>query len=212
MKYTAIIFDLDGVICHTDQYHYQAWKAVADELNIYFDETINNRLRGVSRMESFEIILERYPSTMPEADKIKWAAKKNDMYVNLLKNLTPEDVSPEVQHTLDTLKKSGYKMAIGSSSKNAQLILSQIGLLGYFDAIADGTHISNSKPHPEVFLKGAAFLDVLPELCLVVEDAESGVEAAINAGMDSAAIGDAVHCGKGTYNLERFSDLLDIVI
>ena len=211
MKYTAIIFDLDGVICHTDKYHYQAWKAVADELDIYFDETINNRLRGVSRMESFEIILERYPSAMPEEEKVKWAEKKNAVYVNLLKNLTPADVSREVRDTLDELRRSGLKLAIGSSSKNARLILSQVGLPDFFDAIADGTHISNSKPHPEVFLKGAAYLGVTPECCLVVEDAESGVQAAINAGMDSAAIGDAVNCGKGTYNLERFSDLLGVV-
>ena len=211
MKYTAIIFDLDGVICHTDKYHYQGWKAVADELNIYFDEQINNRLRGVSRMESFEIVLERYPSVMPEEEKVNWAAKKNDIYVDLLKNLTPEDVTPEVKNTLDELKKLGLKMAIGSSSKNAQMILNRIGLLDFFDAIADGTHISNSKPHPEVFLKAASFLGVDPKICLVVEDAESGVEAALAAGMDAAAIGDAVHSGKGTYNLAVFSDLLAIV-
>jgi len=211
MKYTAIIFDLDGVICHTDQYHYRAWKAVADELAIYFDENINNRLRGVSRMESFEIVLERYPGVMSEEEKVKWAEKKNAVYVGLLKNLVPADVSREVRDTLDALKASGLKLAIGSSSKNAQLILNQVGLLDFFDAIADGTHISNSKPDPEVFLKAAADLGVAPNDCLVVEDAESGVEAAINAGMDSAAIGDAVNCGKGTYNLEKFSDLIGIV-
>jgi len=209
MKYKAIIFDLDGVICHTDKYHYQGWKAVADELDIYFDEIINNRLRGVSRMESFEIVLERYThGKMSEEDKIKWATKKNDIYVDLLKNLSPSDVSEDVKNTLDKLKNAGVKMAIGSSSKNAQFILKQIGLLDYFDAIADGTHISNSKPHPEVFLKAADFLGVKPDTCLVVEDAESGVEAAIAAGMDVAAIGDAVHCGKGTYALGVFSDLL----
>jgi len=209
MKYTAIIFDLDGVICHTDKYHYQAWKAVADEIGIYFDETINNRLRGVSRMESFEIILERYNGTMPEDEKVKWATKKNDFYKELLKNLRPADVSPDVELSLKKLKDSGYKMAIGSSSKNAQFILSQIDYADFFDAIADGTHISNSKPHPEVFLKAADFLGVAPEKCMVVEDAESGVEAALAAGMDVAAIGDAVYCGKATYNLESFSDLLD---
>lgn len=208
MKYKAIIFDLDGVICHTDKYHYLGWKAVADELGIYFDEIINNRLRGVSRMESFEIVLERYQGEMSEDDKIKWATKKNDIYVDLLKNLSPADVSEDVKSTLDKLKKAGTKMAIGSSSKNAQFILGQIGLLDYFDAIADGTHISNSKPHPEVFLKAADFLGVEPKICLVVEDAESGVEAALAAGMDVAAIGDAVHCGKGTYNLAVFSDLM----
>jgi len=111
---------------------------------------------------------------------------------------------------LETLK-NGFKLAIGSSSKNAQLILSRIGWLDFFDAIVDGTHISHSKPHPEVFLKAAGFVNVIPKSCLVVEDAESGLDAAFAAGMDAAAIGDAVHCGRGTYNLEKFSDLLDIV-
>jgi len=211
MKYDAIIFDLDGVICHTDQHHYRAWKAIANELNIHFDEAINNRLRGVSRMESFEIILELYPTTMSEGDKVKWATKKNDIYVSLLANLTPEDVSPEVITTLEKLRKAGYKLAIGSSSKNAQLILLQIGLSNFFNIIVDGTHISNSKPHPEVFLKGAESLGISPNSCLVIEDAESGVDAALAAGMDVAAIGDAVNCGKGTHNLSCFSDILNIV-
>ena len=209
-KYNAIIFDLDGVICHTDKYHYQGWKAVADELDIYFDEVINNRLRGVSRMQSFEIVLERYNGVMPEEEKIKWAAKKNDIYVSLLQNLTPADVTPDVLHTLKTMKSQGYKLAIGSASKNAPFILERIGVIGFFDAIADGNHITYSKPHPEVFLKGAEFLGVEPGACLVVEDAESGIEAAIAAGMHAAAIGDAVNCGKGHYNLAKLSDLLDI--
>ena len=212
MKFKAIIFDLDGVICHTDKYHYQGWKAIADELGIYFDETINNRLRGVSRMESFEIILERYSSTMSEEDKVKWAAKKNDIYVGLLQKLTSKDVTEEVINTLNSLKQSGLVLAIGSSSKNARTILSQIGLSDYFDAISDGNNISNSKPHPEVFLKAASYVGVEPGDCLVVEDAESGVEAALAAGMEAAAIGDAVHCGKGNYNLNTFSDLLGVVL
>jgi len=212
MKYSVIIFDLDGVICHTDWYHFQAWKSIADELDIHFDETINNRLRGVSRMESFEIILELYPIAMQPGDKEKWAAKKNDIYVGLLANLTPADVSLEVKNTLEKLKESGCKLAIGSSSKNAQLILSQIGLLDFFDVIVDGTHIKNSKPHPEVFLLGAESVGMPSISCLVVEDAESGVNAAIAAGMDVAAIGDAVNCGKGTYNLSSFADILGIVI
>ena len=210
-KYSAIIFDLDGVICHTDMYHYQGWKAVADELGIYFDEKINNRLRGVSRMQSFEIVLERYNGAMDEAEKVKWAERKNDIYVDLLKNLTPADVTQDVLHTLETLKSQGYKLAIGSASKNAPFILERIGVMGYFDAIADGNHITYSKPHPEVFLKAAEFLGVKPGACLVVEDAESGLEAAKAAGMASAAIGDAVRCGKGDYNLTKLSDLLGVV-
>lgn len=210
MKYTAIIFDLDGVICHTDKYHYQAWKAVADELGIYFDETINNRLRGVSRMESFEIILERYEGSMTMEEKESWTTKKNDIYKELLKNMSPADLSAEVKDTLDELRNRGAKLAIGSSSKNAKFILGQLGIGDYFDAISDGNNISNSKPDPEVFVKAAAFVNEKPENCMVVEDAKAGLEAAIAGGMDCAAIGDAVSCNMATYNLTTFADLLKV--
>lgn len=207
MKYRAIIFDLDGVICHTDKYHYQAWKAVADKLGIYFDEAINNRLRGVSRMESFEIILERYEGAMSEEEKVRYAAEKNEIYKELLKNMAPGDLSPEVKDTLDALRLAGAKLAIGSSSKNARFILERLGLDGYFDAISDGNNITNSKPDPEVFVKAASFVGEKPEDCLVVEDAKAGLEAAIAGKMDCAAIGDAVKCGLADYNLETFADL-----
>lgn len=210
MKYEAIIFDLDGVICHTDKYHYEAWKAVADKLNIYFDEDINNRLRGVSRMESFDIILEKYDGVMPEEEKIKYAEEKNDIYKNLLKNMSPKDLSEEVKYTLVELRNKGIKLAIGSSSKNAKFILNQIGLGNFFDTISDGNNITKSKPDPEVFLKAAEFLNINPEKCLVVEDAEAGVIAAIVAKMECVAVGDAVKCNKATYNLNSFKDLLNI--
>ncbi len=211
MKYRAVIFDLDGVICHTDKYHYQAWKAVADELGIYFDQVINNRLRGVSRMESFEIILERYEGTMSQEEKTAYTEKKNNIYKELLKNMSPADLSLEVKETLEGLRGKGLKLAIGSSSKNARFILGQIGLGEYFDAISDGNNISKSKPDPEVFVKAAGFLGEKPEDCLVVEDAKAGLEAAIGGGMDCAAIGDAVLSGLGTYNLDTFQDLLKAV-
>ncbi len=207
MRYRAIIFDLDGVICHTDKYHYLAWKQVADELNIYFDETINNRLRGVSRMESFEIILERYDGVMSEQDKITYAARKNEVYKELLKNMSPTDLSDEVKTTLDALRSQGHKLAIGSSSKNAGFILNQLGLGDYFDAVSDGNNITNSKPDPEVFVKAAQFVGEKPEDCLVVEDAEAGLQAAIAGGMECAAIGEAASCGLATWNLNTFSDL-----
>ena len=211
MKYEAIIFDLDGVICFTDKYHYQAWKAVADKLGIYFDEVINNRLRGVSRMESFEIILERYDGVMSEEDKIAYTTKKNDIYKELLKNMSPADLSSEVKKTLDALRAKGLKLAIGSSSKNTPFILGQLGLGDYFDAISDGNNITKSKPDPEVFVKASQFVETPADKCLVVEDAKAGLEAAIGGGMDCAAIGDAVKSGLGTYNLTMFSDLLKVV-
>ena len=211
MKYQGIIFDLDGVICSTDHYHYLAWKALADRLGIYFDETINNRLRGVSRMASLEIVLERSAAAYTEEEKAAFAEEKNNLYRELLKNMSPADLSPEVKETLDALRARGLKLGIGSSSKNTKFILSQIGLGDYFDKISDGTNITRSKPDPEVFLKGAEYLELATAACLVVEDAKAGIEAAAAAGMDSAAIGDAVQCGLATYNLTRFADLLNCV-
>lgn len=211
MKYKGIIFDLDGVICSTDHYHYLAWKALADKLGAYFDETINNRLRGVSRMASLDIVLERYDGTLTEEEKLAAAEEKNATYRELLKQMTPADLSDEVKTTLDALRAKGLLLGIGSSSKNTKFILSRIGLGDYFDKISDGTNITRSKPDPEVFVKAAQFLELAPEDCLVVEDAKAGVEAALAAGMDAAAIGDAVSCGLATYNLGRFSDLLRVV-
>ena len=205
----AIIFDLDGVICFTDRYHYQAWKALADRLGIYFDETINNRLRGVSRMESLEIILERADRQYSDEEKEAFAAEKNALYRGLLENMSPADLSAEVKDTLDELRRRGYLLAIGSSSKNTGFILERIGLSGYFDAVADGTDITRSKPDPEVFLVAAEKLGISPEQCAVVEDAKAGIEAAKAAGMTAIALlGDAAHCGLEDENPESFQALL----
>lgn len=208
----AVIFDLDGVICFTDKYHYQAWKALADKLGIYFDEKINNRLRGVSRMASLEIILERADKTYTQEEKEAFAEEKNDNYKELLKNMKESDLSEEVKTTLEELRARGYLLAIGSSSKNTKFILGQLGLGNFFDAIADGTDITHSKPDPEVFLKAAEKLGMKPEDCAVVEDAKAGIEAAKAANMTALALdGDARDCGMQDYNLEGFSDLLNIL-
>ena len=208
----AVIFDLDGVICFTDKYHYQAWKALADKLGIYFDEKINNRLRGVSRMASLEIILERADKTYTQEEKEAKKKKKNDNYKELLKNMKESDLSEEVKTTLEELRARGYLLAIGSSSKNTKFILGQLGLGDFFDAIADGTDITHSKPDPEVFLKAAEKLGMKPEDCAVVEDAKAGIEAAKAANMTALALdGDARDCGMQDYNLEGFFDLLNIL-
>ncbi len=211
MKYKGIIFDLDGVICSTDHYHYLAWKALADRLGAYFDETINNRLRGVSRMASLEIVLERYDGTLTEEEKLAAAEEKNNTYRELLKQMSPADLSNEVKTTLDALRAKGLLLGIGSSSKNTKFILSRIGLGDYFDKISDGTNITRSKPDPEVFLKAAEYLGLEPKDCLVVEDAVAGVQAAHAAGMDAAAVGDAAGSGLAEYSLKNFSELLDCV-
>lgn len=211
LKYDAVIFDLDGVICHTDKYHYQAWKALADRLGIPFDENVNNLLRGVSREESLEIILRQGGlKALTNEEKRRACAEKNEIYKGLLDHMSPADLSAEVKNTLDTLRSMGVKLAIGSSSRNAKKILEGIGLGGYFDAISDGTNITRSKPDPEVFVLAAQYVDVKPERCLVVEDARAGIEAACRAGMDSAGIGDAASCDEASYGIETFSQLITI--
>ncbi len=208
----AVIFDLDGVICFTDKFHYQAWKALADRLGIYFDEKINNRLRGVSRMASLEIILERSDKEYSQEEKEAFAEEKNNLYRDLLKNMSPSDLTDEVKDTLIELRRRGYKLSIGSSSKNTKFILGQIGLGDFFDAIADGTDITRSKPDPEVFLVAAKKLGMDPADCAVVEDAKAGIEAAKAGGMTALALfGDAKDCGLEDYDLASFGDLLTIL-
>lgn len=209
MRKNALIFDLDGVLVFTDKFHYLAWKSVADELGIPFDEKVNDRLRGVSRMDSLEIILERYhgvPLTAEEKQQI--AAKKNDLYRSYLATMTEKDVSDEVRATLAELKNRGYLLALGSSSKNAKYILEKVDLLSAFDKISDGNNIVRSKPDPEVFLKAAEFLGVSPATCAVVEDAKAGIDAAKAGGMLAVGIGDAASYEKTDVRLTRFSDLL----
>ena len=208
----AVIYDLDGVICFTDRFHYQAWKALADRLGIYFDEKINDRLRGVSRMASLEIILERATEAYTQEQKEAFAEEKNNTYRELLKNMSPADLTDEVKNTLIELRSRGYKLSIGSSSKNTKFILERIGLGDFFDAIADGTDITHSKPDPEVFLCSAKKIGMDPADCAVVEDAKAGIQAAKAAGMTALALhGDAENCGEEDYNLVNFADLLNIL-
>lgn len=204
MSIKAVIFDLDGVIVSTDEYHYQAWKKMADEQKIYFDRKINENLRGVSRMESLEIILRKSEKKYSQEEKKQLAEFKNNYYKVLLNNLTPDDILPGVMKVLDTLKDSGIKVAIGSSSKNTVFILKQIGLANYFHAVADGNGIKKSKPDPEVFLLAAKLLNMPPQNCLVVEDADAGVEAALAGGMEVIGVGSASKNEKATF---RMNDL-----
>ncbi len=210
MNYKAIIFDLDGVICSTDEYHYQAWKALADRLGIPFDRTINNRLRGVSRMESLEIILEKAECEYTADEKAAFAEEKNTLYRELLHQMSTADLSGEVRDTLNALREKGVRVAIGSSSKNTPFILERIGLGDFFEAVADGNCITHSKPHPEVFLKAADMLGLAPADCLVVEDAHAGVEAAVAGGFDCAAMGDACTDERARWHLRSFGELKGI--
>lgn len=207
----ACIFDLDGVVCHTDEYHYLAWKCLCDELGFSFDRSLNEQLRGVSRRESLDIIL-RHNNAVLSEDMIQHAMdQKNAWYREYLEHMTPSDLEPEVRPVLTELRNLGIRTALGSSSRNARLILGRLGVAGSFDVIVDGTMLSKSKPDPEVFLKAADLLHVEPALCMVIEDAPSGLQAAQAAGMKCIAyrlhspeLGDVPHA-------ETFQDVLEIV-
>ena len=208
MRYRGIIFDLDGVICSTDELHYLAWKEIADRCQIPFDREMNDQLRGVSRMESLERILSRGRGEWTQEQKQRLAEEKNARYRELLGTLSEKDILPGVPETLQALRARGLALAIGSSSKNAVAILERLGLSGWFDAVADGTQIKRSKSDPEVFLLAANKLGLPAADCLVVEDAQAGIQAAQAGGMDAASVGPAAEQGIGTYQLETIYDLL----
>ena len=203
----AVLFDLDGVIVSTDQYHYQAWKHLADAEGIPFDRDDNERLRGVSRMESLDIILEKASLSYSASEKAEMARRKNAIYRDSLRTLSPADRLPGVSTLLEDLRRRGIKIAIGSSSKNAGPILEAIGLDHTFDVVVDGNDIGRSKPDPEVFTRAAERLGVAPGQCLVVEDAEAGIEAALAAGMPVLAVGSAVIHPGATLTAESLAEV-----
>lgn len=207
----AIIFDLDGVICSTDRYHYLAWKELADSLGIPFDEQVNGQLRGVSRMESLEIILGDHSGEYTPQEKMVLAEKKNEIYKRYLSAMTPGDLPEDVSLTLQTLRQRGYQLAIGSSSKNTRQILKQLGLGDFFDAVADGTQITRSKPDPEVFLLAASLLGVSPENAMVIEDAESGIRAAKAGGFRAIGIRTEGNDPGSDITIKSLCNLLDIL-
>lgn len=211
MAVKSIIFDLDGVLVSTDELHYQGWKKLADREGIYFDRKINDRLRGVSRMDSLKIILERSDKAYSEAELQEMCTYKNNYYVNLLDSLDESSPLPGVLDGLKKLKEAGFRLAVGSSSKNAGKILSRTGLTHWFDAVADGNDISHSKPDPEVFLVAAKKLAEDPSACAVVEDAEAGIQAAHAAGMVSYAIGDAQKCPLADFKISGVGQLPELL-
>lgn len=207
-KYKGMIFDLDGVLVTTDNCHYLAWKKLADEEGIYFDRSINEQLRGVSRMESLNIVLKNASKEYTAEEKNEMATRKNSYYVELVKDIDKSAIIEGAEEFVKKIKKLGLKIAIGSSSKNASLILEQTKMKHLFDAIVDGNDIRNSKPNPEVFLKAAQKLGFLANECLVAEDADAGVEAAISAGMDVIAVGYAKANKRATYCAASLKEVL----
>lgn len=203
----AILFDLDGVIVDTAKHHFIAWRALAAELGFDFTEADNERLKGVSRMDSLNILLEIGGINISEEKKKALAAKKNEQYVKAIQQMDRSEILPGVERFLTELKEKGVPFALGSASKNAPLILKQIDLYDTFDAIVDGNVISKAKPDPEVFLKGAELLKIDPKDCVVFEDAQAGIEAGKHAGMYVVGVGDAdILTGADDY-IQDLSDM-----
>jgi beta-phosphoglucomutase len=211
MDIRGIVFDLDGVITSTDEYNYQSWKVLADRLGIYFDRSINNRCRGISRMDSLNVVLEKASRPFSKEEKEALCAEKNKIYLTFLAKMTPAEVGEDTRFTLAALKKRGLKIAIGSSSKNTHAVLHQIGMEDTFDAVADGNEIVHAKPDPEIFLLAAKKIGLEPKQCLVVEDAVAGIEAANRGGFYSVGISDASHSKQAKASIACLSDLLPLL-
>ena len=203
----AVIFDLDGVIVSTDEHHFLAWKKLADSEGIPFGREANDRIRGVSRMESLEVVLEKSSKQYSLKEKRDMAERKNAYYRESLMGLSPSEILPGALAMIKALKERGVKIAIGSSSKNARAILRAVGLEDEFDVIADGNHVTRSKPDPEVFTFAATKLGISADECLVVEDAEAGVDAGLAAGMSVLAVGAATGHPRATLKAENLSHI-----
>lgn len=186
----ACLFDLDGVIVDTARFHYIAWRELANKLGFDLTHQQNEQLKGISRMESLDIILKIGNVTLDENTKLKLASEKNEHYLSLCRKMSPDDVLPGVIHFLDSLKEASIKIGLGSASKNARVILEQIEMIGFFDTIVDGNRITKGKPDPETFLLGASDLGVEPSNCAVFEDAVAGIEAAKSGLMIAIGVGD----------------------
>ena len=191
MTYKACLFDLDGVLVDTAIYHFQAWKMLGENFNYQLTEEQNEQLKGVSRVESLNRILDWANYSASTEQKEAWLIEKNENYLQLISNMNPAEILPGVLDFLGQIKELGYKIALGSASKNSEIILTKTGLLPWFDLIIDGNKVTKSKPDPEVFLKGAEGLGFQPEECIVFEDAQAGVEAAKKGGMKTIGIGEA---------------------
>jgi beta-phosphoglucomutase len=207
MEIRGCIFDLDGVIVDTAKYHFLAWKRLADQLDINFTEEDNERLKGVSRMDSLEIILEIGKRKLNKGLKEKYARLKNEWYIDYISKMTPDEILPGSLEFINELKGAGIKTALGSASKNTPLILKRVGMEKIFDAVADGNIVSKAKPDPEVFLVAAGMIKVEPAHCIVFEDAVAGVQAAIRAGMTCVGVGSRKVLAKAHFIISGLNEM-----
>jgi beta-phosphoglucomutase len=203
----AFILDLDGVVTDTAEYHFLAWKRLAEEENVPFTREVNEQMRGVSRRSSLERLMGKNIARYTENEILALMSRKNKYYQSMLREITESDFLPGARHLLDDLKQRGLKIAIGSASKNARTVLNQLGILDFFDGISDGHTVQRSKPEPDVFIYAAGAVGVPVANCVVVEDAESGVQAALTAGMVAVGIGPAPRVGQAHY---RYNATVDI--
>jgi beta-phosphoglucomutase len=206
----AVIFDLDGVLTDTAEFHYLAWQELADAEGLPFDRAANEALRGVSRADSLRLLLAGREVDSPTFERMM--AEKNERYVELLADMSPDDLLPGAGELVDACRERGLLVAIGSSSKNAPLVVDALGIGDRFDAVADGTTVETAKPAPDLFLAAARMLDVDPAACAVVEDAEAGVDAALAAGMLAVGVGPEERVGHAHLRYDTTADIdLDAV-
>ena len=203
----ACIFDLDGVIVDTAVYHYKAWKRLANQMGFDFTEEQNEKLKGVSRTRSLELILQWGSVTKTDAEKEELATQKNIWYVDMISHMKPDEILPGAKGFVQTCRDAGIKTALGSASKNSMMILEKIGMVNLFDAIIDGNKVSKAKPDPEVFLKGAEEVGIAPANCVVFEDAIAGIEAAVAGGMKSVGIGSPEVLGEANLVVSGLNEM-----
>ncbi|MGX7394156.1 beta-phosphoglucomutase [Carnobacterium mobile] len=205
----GVIFDLDGVLVNTAKYHFFAWKELADELDIVFTEQDNERLKGISRMDSLDILLSlgNKGKVYSEEEKAGLAAKKNDRYLTYIETMDSSEILLGIEATLHDLRNKGIKVSLGSASKNAPIILKHTGLVKFFDAIVDGNEVAKAKPNPEVFLLAAEKLGLKSAECVVFEDAEAGCQAAKSAGMPIIGVGKKENLPTADLHIQNFEDM-----
>lgn len=206
----AVIFDLDGVITDTAEYHYLAWKDLANSLGINFDKKSNEQLKGISRMESLEMILkfDKKEAMFSDVEKLEFATRKNEYYQVLIKDISKKDILPGIVELLKKLKANNIKIALASASKNATVIIEGLGLRSHFDVIVDVEKIKKGKPDPAIFLKGAELLGVPIDVCIGIEDAQAGVEAIKAANMFAVGVGSKEALKKADYIVETTNQLV----
>ncbi|MBO0331744.1 beta-phosphoglucomutase [[Muricauda] lutisoli] len=202
----GFIFDLDGVITDTAELHYAAWKKLSDDMGWQFDRELNEKLRGISRMDSIKVIMDHNGVSLDEDTVIDLATKKNDIYVESLDDMTPEDYLPGARELLTHLRSEGFSVALGSASKNANKVLKQLNAIHFFDVVGDGNSVSRSKPAPDIFLYAAEKMGLPPENCIVFEDAEKGIDAAKAGKFHSVGIGPEERVGHADIRFDTMKE------